>query len=422
MKLVFLIISLYIIPLDFTHSQSGWISQKIGNKQFVDINFINNSTGFIIGYDSVILKTTNTGNNWQTIRTNIPATNGGIICGYFNNENRGMIGSLGGVYRTSNGGLTWIFSPVPSIGLSAISMCKFTDSITGYACGWDAYPFPMISGYDGVLWKSTDGGNSWFELIRKTGDDFNGFQLNGLDSIKILGQTKIFSSINNGLNWSEKSILTNPAIYPRSFSNPFNDTIYISGSGGVIKSTDNGNNWFISLQLNQNNSLWSLALQNTNKIYSVGNSGQIYFTSNSGNNWINQNSNSNQKLNSVFFVNKDTGFVVGDSGIILKTFTGGLSKIEANYSNIPDYINLEQNFPNPFNPVTKIKFKISKSGDYLLEIFNLQGKKIETLINRKLYNGDFEVLWNASNYPSGIYFYKLKSESHNITKKMMLVK
>lgn len=205
MNLKLLIISFILLPINIIHSQSGWLSQKIGNKQFVDINFINNSTGFIIGYDSVILKTTNTGNNWQTIRTNIPVTNGGIICGYFNNENRGMIGSLGGVYRTSNGGLTWVFSPVPSIGLSAISMCRFTDSLTGYACGWDAYPFPMISGYDGVLWKSTDGGNSWFELLRIGASDFREFYFLNEDSMSVLGNTSLYFTFNGGTNWVSRS-------------------------------------------------------------------------------------------------------------------------------------------------------------------------------------------------------------------------
>lgn len=97
-----------------------------------------------------------------------------------------------------------------------------------------------------------------------------------------------------------------------------------------------------------------------------------------------------------------------------------------------------QNYPNPFNPETRIKFQIRPPidplpGDWndpiakkgipvLLKIYNVIGKETATLVNEQLKPGSYQVEWDASNYPSGVYFYRLMTESFSETKKMILVK
>ena len=83
---------------------------------------------------------------------------------------------------------------------------------------------------------------------------------------------------------------------------------------------------------------------------------------------------------------------------------------------------LYQNYPNPFNPETKIKFDLRKSSLTIIKIYNSIGQEIQTLVNKQLQPGSYEVEWNASNFPSGIYFYKLISGEFIETKKMFLVK
>ncbi|MBK8553536.1 MAG: T9SS type A sorting domain-containing protein [Ignavibacteria bacterium] len=83
---------------------------------------------------------------------------------------------------------------------------------------------------------------------------------------------------------------------------------------------------------------------------------------------------------------------------------------------------LGQNFPNPFNPFTKIKFEISKSSLIKFEIFDLNGRKILTLINEKLNPGIFDINFDGSNLPSGVYIYRLQSDNYSQTKKMILLK
>jgi len=107
----------------------------------------------------------------------------------------------------------------------------------------------------------------------------------------------------------------------------------------------------------------------------------------------------------------------------------GIQKIS---SKVPDNFSLYQNYPNPFNPTTKIKFNIpnmnpplskgGQGGSTFLKIYDILGREVAALVNENLSPGTYEVEWNASNYPSGIYFYQLKSEDFNQTRRMVLLK
>jgi len=82
-------------------------------------------------------------------------------------------------------------------------------------------------------------------------------------------------------------------------------------------------------------------------------------------------------------------------------------------SEVPKQFSLEQNYPNPFNPETKIRFEIppfakgGPGGFIQLKIYNALGQEIITLVNEQLHAGIYEVNWDASNYPSGVYYYRL---------------
>lgn len=99
--------------------------------------------------------------------------------------------------------------------------------------------------------------------------------------------------------------------------------------------------------------------------------------------------------------------------------------ITATSNIIPEGFKLYNNYPNPFNPSTKIKFDIPKSGNsnnIKLMIYDVSGKNVSIIVNQALSSGTYEVLWDAGSYPSGIYFYRLESGSVGITKKMILIK
>ncbi len=89
---------------------------------------------------------------------------------------------------------------------------------------------------------------------------------------------------------------------------------------------------------------------------------------------------------------------------------------------IPIEIVLEQNYPNPFNPSTSISYKINNAQYVSLKIYDVIGNEVATLVDEYEPVGVYNVEWNASNYPSGVYFYQLKTEGFVETKKMILMK
>jgi len=83
---------------------------------------------------------------------------------------------------------------------------------------------------------------------------------------------------------------------------------------------------------------------------------------------------------------------------------------------------LSQNYPNPFNPITSISFQLSAVSDVELSIYDMKGKKIATLINENKPAGYYKVNWDASDFSSGIYFYRLHAGNFVETKKMVFMK
>lgn len=123
------------------------------------------------------------------------------------------------------------------------------------------------------------------------------------------------------------------------------------------------------------------------------------------------------------FINELTGWAVGTEGLVIKTTNGGeLVPLNIIQSELPKEFLLLQNYPNPFNPLTNLKFLLPVSGITSLKIYDVLGREIQVLVNQHLTHGTYEVQFDGSNLPSGVYFYKLESNSFTETKKMVLVK
>lgn len=88
----------------------------------------------------------------------------------------------------------------------------------------------------------------------------------------------------------------------------------------------------------------------------------------------------------------------------------------------PEHFSLSQNYPNPFNPSTTINFSIARAGMVSLTVYSILGEKVQTLVNSYYNAGQYKAVFNASNLPSGIYFYELNTPEYKNVKKMMLVK
>jgi len=91
-------------------------------------------------------------------------------------------------------------------------------------------------------------------------------------------------------------------------------------------------------------------------------------------------------------------------------------------NNVPSEFVLEQNYPNPFNPSTTIKYTLAEKSDVSLNVYDILGNEVATLVNATQEAGNYEINFNASNLASGLYLYKIKAGNFVSTKKMMLLK
>ncbi len=176
--------------------------------------------------------------------------------------------------------------------------------------------------------------------------------------------------------------------------------------------------------------------------------GKVRLTDSSGNIIISRNFYSNTSIifrsiiktnNNDIILAGSTKTVRNDDFLICRIdslLQGGTIGVKTICDEIPQHFVLYQNYPNPFNPITKIKFSIptplsppfakggrTQSGGFVtLKIYDILGREIVVLVNEKKQAGTYEVEWDASNYPSGIYFYRLTAGEYTECKKMVLIK
>ncbi len=96
--------------------------------------------------------------------------------------------------------------------------------------------------------------------------------------------------------------------------------------------------------------------------------------------------------------------------------------VEVSTTGVPSKYQLEQNFPNPFNPATTIRYSITKTSNVTLKVFDMLGREVQTLVNTQQAPGQYSVTLNAQNLGSGVYFYRLSAGTFTETKKLMLLK
>jgi len=432
----------YAIPLNI--QSTNWYNQylpNLNNRPLCDITFVDSLLGFAVTGDNTvgdtnyIIKTTNGGNNWFKLdsvygdisRIIFINTNTGFICGGWR---PGIPGGF--VSKTINSGINWNILP------ASIFANHFDDM---FILNKDTMYVVDDNGFNGGVFRSTDGGNNWL-LIYSGGfsvlpqkiymyDKNMGFFSTG----DVFGF--LYRTTNGGFNWTKIGDEV-------GFSQiTFIDSLTGWKAGGMgnlmKKSTNGGISWVNQpLPLSYIGGIYHFSILNKDTIWGVGSSyqypnlsrrGVIYQTTNGGNNWFCQIPDTtlitNMGYTFIQFINKKIGWAYADiKGI--HTVNGGdttflsISKIS---SEIPSNYKLFQNYPNPFNPLTNIKYQIKNNSFVILKVYDLLGKEITTLVNKKQSSGEYEVKFEGVNLSSGIYFYSLLFDGNRMgTKKMILLK
>jgi len=151
--------------------------------------------------------------------------------------------------------------------------------------------------------------------------------------------------------------------------------------------------------------------------------GGLYLSTNNGTTWYEKNQGFNI-LPSVYGLLITNNYIfagTGSNSVWRRSLTE-ITDIQNISTEIPSGYSLSQNYPNPFNPSTKIRYDIPKNEFVKLLVFDALGREVETLVNEQQSAGTYEATFNGSQYPSGVYFYRLIANGFSETKKMLLVR
>jgi len=121
------------------------------------------------------------------------------------------------------------------------------------------------------------------------------------------------------------------------------------------------------------------------------------------------------------------GWAAWNETYFMRAVVGLPTGIEKELGVVPDKFALEQNYPNPFNPVTTIQYQLPEAAHVRLEVYNMLGQRIRTLVNKKQDANYYTVQWkgltdNGTRTSSGVYFYKIEAGDFVKTKKLLLLK
>jgi len=349
--------------LQTTDGGNNWVQQTSGTTNFfTGIFFISPTEGWAVGghYSpkvGIIYHTTNSGENWDIQIDTLPNFLTDVF--FISNTTGWTVGISGQIYRTSNGGTTWVYSGVDDKELRAVC---FVDSNIGCAVGGSPY------NTESKLLKTTDG----------------------------------------GLNWITKTVPTNN--YLRAVFFISEEIGWVGGNDGALfKTTDGGDSWEPKDITSEG--IYSIFFINSNLGWLSCSNGLIFNTSNGGEHWNQQETQVDNYINSIIFTDENTGWAVGSIGTILHTSNGGLTFIDnENTEKLSFEFSLSQNYPNPFNPSTTISWQSPVSSWQTIKLFNSLGQEVETIVDDYLDAGTHSKLYIVNSaLPSGVYFYQLKA-------------
>lgn len=384
-----------------------WFELDAGtDEKLHSVFFVDENNGWVAGKD-IILKTTDSGNNWTQIQ--LAGINNSI---HFININVGWVcSSEGNIYKTTDGGYNW--------NLKHSESGKELTSVTFYDEN-----FGIASGYNRTILVTTDGGENWENVLPESYDHLLKTFIYSPNQMYVIGGNGlVYRSSDNGESWDSLNVGMPNALYGISFIS--STTGFAFGCcGAYFKTTDGGDTWQNHNYITPGDIIYSSDFVDENTGWAVGELGWLLKTTDSGETWFQNGPQIQEEFRSVFFVNEEIGFVVGSNGTILKTINGGGSSTSVSEDGelTPIAFRLNQNYPNPFNPKTVISYQLPMSSNITLKVYNLLGKEVATLVNEYKPAGSYEFEYDASALASGIYYYQLITESFSETKKMVLMK
>ena len=435
---------LIIIFVNISALGAEWVdTHNEPDNNLYSLHFIDDSIGWAIGEVGTILKSIDGGESWLSQSS---GTEENLFSVCFADSNIGVaVGNNGTLVNTLDGGLNWNLHDQLGQELTFIEDVHFINSNVGWSVGNSIYDD------DGeilqpLLWKTENSGVDWQEVYVSNEDiflrncHFVDENIGWLAGSRLTEpNTENYSGIilkteNGGDTWSN--------VECDSTISDFSELHFIDENMGwmignryngysyeqfIYKTVNGGENW-TQLSLPESSTILTFHFVDQSRGIFTG-SGSIWYTSDGGVTWSEEFYGSSYGLWSVQLSQSGSAWVVGwytasmneRNGAVLVRYEN-TSTEDSRLTYIPANSELVQNFPNPFNPSTHIKFVVAEASHVSLEIFDLLGRPISRLIDEKMSTGSYEAQFESGDLSSGIYFYRIQMGDYISTRKMVISK
>ena len=390
------------------------------------ITFSDSLHGFIAGSDGAILQSFDRGYTWSHYDSKL--IEGSIDDIFFVSPFTGWF-VQSDLFRTTDGGLSWTAS-----GLSGLRRLYCFNKNNCWAYG-----------YNGQLVFSSDTGNTWTQQNTGTTTTLSTI---GFSNPKLgwLGGSGLLTTTNGGASWNP---VTTPLSRVDKIVTQDSNRVWIYGGVNSYRTTDGGQNWthrdpsaiwFINpdtgwaknsdslFRTSDGGQSWDFlglhAVSYLNTEFINGNLGwtnlltNISATTDGGSSWNVQLAvNPLHTLTNMHFVDSKQGWAAGGSGAILRYCdTAEITSVVPHDNRRESSFELLQNFPNPFNGTTTIRFRVKDRSLISFRIYNILGEEVKTIHESNFSTGEYAFTWDGRNesgliVPSGVYFYVVRQEN-----------
>jgi photosystem II stability/assembly factor-like uncharacterized protein len=331
--------------------------------ELLDLHFVNQNLGFVVGISGTVKKTTNGGTTFTNL--SVVPSNTDVYSVFFLNQNIGWIGGeSGALYKTTNGGTSWTQQTLPTFPF-AVFQIYFADANIGYASG----------AANGNLYKTIDGGTTWIQLSQ---------------NMLQLGSIKQFQFFNTDTGYA------------------------ITSQWNFIKTIDGGNTWTQSA-----NFCVGAVMHFYDENYGVigGDNGnfncKMYQTNDGGLTWSNTQVPFAPNINALYMTDTNSVYIAGDDGSIANF--GGVGGITTTLKNENSYQNNNINiYPNPASTALNINLE-HYTNNAQIEIINAQG---QVVFIKNISSKNIAI--NIETLPKGIYFVRLIDDKNWKVKKVIV--
>lgn len=414
-----------------SHAQSTWKilpnAPALTSGRYEDIYFVSEKTGWAVRAN-IIIRTSDGGESWEA--QEIDGLQGGFRSVAFLDSLRGWAGTLGGdLLQTTDGGMNWqhirnSISPLPQ-GVCDLSVVG--DSVVVGSGRWSGPTNFITSTNSGARWNNKSLSDYASLLIGcKFFSSTSGFIV-GASSTPDEGGV-VLHTLDGGATWEYRHktmrsqehiwniIFITPEVGYATVQNPFRlDTL------AVIKTADGGLTWERKIIGSSGMSFRyaeSVGFATEKKGWVASGVGTgMYETVDGGDTWTFVNFG--RSIHGMHILNDSVGYACGRT---IYKYSPDVSTSVDESDPTPISYQLRQNYPNPFNASTVISYTLPARSFVWLNIYDLEGRLVETLQRGYQDAGEYKIDWEANNLPSGIYIYSLRTDEGIFVGKALLVK